>query len=1208
MGEPESNTLGILFRELALALKPLVETPTASNSETIHPFLELVLDSAGVALKKGIGTETIQSAVDAVNKVASAYQAIAPIIEREELPRLDEVPLLGKKVGEAFAALQELSDLRLPATAGGAVILELGNLGQLLAEYLIADFLEESHFTAFALLVQLGAIKLGDPYASEFEDRLTRFNLPIFIRFFTDPKSVPKTLFGWGDHDFQSDKLLAPLVFLIQSLGFPAVYGLPEENDAQVLGFNSTKSRKQFQVMIPLVRTGAEGASLQAGFAIVPLQGSSTASPGFGIVPYGVGETSRTENIGDEWGLDYQVAGNVTGRYGLVIRFNEAGILPLDGGQGSIEYDFRVLATILRKAADGKVVLFAQSDLGVVEAGRVGGTLGFRFKDGDVELIIELVVREAAIVLRSENGDGFLQKILPKEGIPVDFDLALGWSNTKGLYFRGGAGLEATLPVNIDLLGILKIPSVYLSLQAKNVDNVGGIEAIAATTVTVKLGPITATVEQMGLQATLSFPPKGGNLGVANLSLGFKPPKGVGLSIDAEAVVGEGYLFFDPQNEQYAGVLQLEIAKKLSVTAVGLLTTRMPDGSKGFSLLIIISIQFEPAIELGYGFTLSGLGGLVGINRTACTEVLRNGLRAGTLGSIMFPKDPVKNAPQIVSNLAAVFPPAEGRFLFGPMAILGWGGTPPLVKLELGIVLELPEPVRLIILGRLRVQLPNEKEHVVKLQLDALGVINFQTGEVALDAVLYDSSVGPFTVTGEMALRANFGAKPEFLLSVGGFHPGFQAPAGFPPLERVAIALSQKDKDDDTRLQLSAYFALTSNTIQFGAHIDLFAKLGDFSVTGQLGFDALIHMQPFGFIASFGAMMVVKAGTVVLFGIDVQMNLTGPSPWHAWGKATFTFLGFPAMVEFSVSTGEEAPPPLPPSEDVFTLLLAELQNPTNWSSQLPSGENPLVTFGSEPISPEKVTNTPLPKKVLIHPLAELQVSQRLVPLEKEIYKFGNTAPAGASKFTVTLSVGAGTAVSFEHVEDWFAPAQFEDKSDAEKLTAPSFELMQSGTRLKITGGYTCGTPVPTQIPTAKVEIAGRTPAALADVLPVTLDVLHSVASIGAAGKTSIRSTGSAKYRDPSRLTQGITLKPAAYRVVGEEEEPGVMESGEAPSSVLSSILSAATTVGQDTMAAMGDEPSLSYSAAREQLAQARGKNPKKRMWVVPDIGMKRGAG
>src|SRR5262249_36322992 len=157
----------------------------------------------------------------------------------------------------------------------------------------------------------------------------------------------------------------------------------------------------------------------------------------------------------------------------------------------------------------------------------------------------------------------------------------------------------------------------------------------------------------------------------------------------------------------------------------------------------------------------------------------------------------------------------------GPMVQMGWGTPKTVLTMDVGVVLELPAPVRLFILGRLRLLLPEESAPVIRLQLDALGAVDFESGDVALDAVLYDSQITQFAVTGDMALRANFGAAPYFVLAVGGFHPQFNAPRGFPALDRVAINLAA---GGDVRLRLDAYLALTSNTVQFGAHLDLYAK------------------------------------------------------------------------------------------------------------------------------------------------------------------------------------------------------------------------------------------------------------------------------------------------------------------------------------------------------------------------------------------------
>ena len=165
------------------------------------------------------------------------------------------------------------------------------------------------------------------------------------------------------------------------------------------------------------------------------------------------------------------------------------------------------------------------------------------------------------------------------------------------------------------------------------------------------LGPLQAVIEQIGLEATLSLPPGGdGNIGPVDFTLGFKPPKGAGLSLDVGVVKGGGYLFFDPDNGEYAGALELSLAEIVTVTAIGLITTKMPDGSQGFSLLLIITAEFGTGIQLGFAHAAGGRR-VAYLNRTMRLDALAEGVRTGALESVMFPTDVIANAPRIISDL-----------------------------------------------------------------------------------------------------------------------------------------------------------------------------------------------------------------------------------------------------------------------------------------------------------------------------------------------------------------------------------------------------------------------------------------------------------------------------------------------------------------------------------------------------------------------------
>ena len=175
--------------------------------------------------------------------------------------------------------------------------------------------------------------------------------------------------------------------------------------------------------------------------------------------------------------------------------------------------------------------------------------------------------------------------------------------------------------------------------------------------------------------ADLTFPGRDGNFGPLDLDVGFKPPNGIGLSLDGGGFKGGGFLYLDTPKGEYAGTLELSFQGIVDVRAVGILNTKLPDGQPGFSLLILISAEFTP-IQLSFGFTLIGVGGLIGLNRTILFDPLRAGVRDGSLNSVLFPRDVVANAPRIIGDLKRIFPPLDGRFLIGPMAKLGWGRRP----------------------------------------------------------------------------------------------------------------------------------------------------------------------------------------------------------------------------------------------------------------------------------------------------------------------------------------------------------------------------------------------------------------------------------------------------------------------------------------------------------------------------------------------------
>jgi hypothetical protein len=680
---------------------------------------------------------------------------------------------------------------------------------------------------------------------------------------------------------------------------------------------------------------------------------------------------------------------------------------------------------------------------GAFQIGAAGGFLFFDLTFLDANRVVALGVSklgagleidEAQINVSSDDSDSFLKKVLPKE-LQAPFDLAVAYREGDGLTIYGGApggGLELTFPLDLDLV-VLRIEELFLALRAQS----GTASLEAALTGRADLGPLHASVQRVGIKVTFAS---------GEAKLGFRAPDGIGLSIDAGPVGGGGFLFIDEPKGQYAGALQLKL-QTLSLTAIGLLNTKMPDGSPipgpgglpGFSLLVIIAVEFPP-IQLGFGFTLNGIGGILGLNRTINVEALRAGVRTRALDAMLFPPDPIANAAAVVRTLTTVFPVAPDRFVIGPMVRLGWG-TPPILTLDLAILIELPAPIRIAILGRIALALPQDAEEaVVSIHMDVVGIVDFDKGEVSIDAVLYDSLIAGFSLTGGMALRARWKNDPTFIVSIGGFHPSFQPPPGFPALDRIALSLAT---GDNPRLRFETYLAVTSNTVQFGAHIDLHAEAAGFAIDGNLSFDALIQFDPFGLMADMAGSFSVTHGGDTICSVGVEVHLTGPSPWHVWGHAHIQVLFLSATVGFDAHFGEEALPPPPPPVRVSDLLFAAIAEPANWSAQPPAGEGVVslrALLGSD--------------EILAHPLGALTFRQRTVPLELTLARYGSAQIDGATRFEIA-DVRCGTrtipAADREDVRDAFAPAQFLPLTDDEKLSRPSFEPFVSGVSLRFDG-------------------------------------------------------------------------------------------------------------------------------------------------------------
>jgi hypothetical protein len=635
--------------------------------------------------------------------------------------------------------------------------------------------------------------------------------------------------------------------------------------------------------------------------------------------------------------------------------------------------------------------------------------------------LVEFDLQESKLVLKVGD-DPFLGAVLG-DAIEVAMTFGLVADLAGGLRLKDGTGLKATIPLEKIPNSPVQIP--FLTFEMKKADDLNKIEVELSGSFQVAIGPFSGSIDRLGTLLKLD------DLlaGVTAPRFDLKPPSGAGLAIDVGIVKGGGFLLFDPDRGEYGGILDIRIAA-IGVKAIGLLSTKNPGG---WSLLLIITAQLPP-IQLGFGFTLTGIGGLLGVQHTVSIDVLSQGLASGSLDNFLFPQNPVANAPQIISQLRVIFPFKAGGFVIGPMMELGWG-TPSLVIARVGILIEASQ---IVFVGQVIVQLPplvDKSLAILRLQVDFAGGIVFDPLKIWFDGVLRDSRVVFISLTGQFAFRAIFGDKPSFLISAGGFHPRFtDLPPGLPsPFQRIGAELSI----GIVGMKFTGYFAVTSATVQGGSAMRVWGDVGIASFEGGFEFDAIIYVVPkFRFEVDLHVWAGVEVFGIDFASVDIYGLFAGPGRWHVVGRAEI-HTPWP-LPDFSFHVDETW------GEDRATTvrklqlaqeLKLEIEKPGNWSAQLAQAGDAFATFAKLPDAPG----------ILAHPNAVLQFVQKRMPLGKTLAKLGTDGIEGATAVAIgEIRFGTVLTTPDKKLDDNFSAAQFFKLNEDELFAKPSFERFEAG--------------------------------------------------------------------------------------------------------------------------------------------------------------------
>ena len=510
-------------------------------------------------------------------------------------------------------------------------------------------------------------------------------------------------------------------------------------------------------------------------------------------------------------------------------------------------------------------------------------------------------------------------------------------------------------------------------------------------------------------------------------------PRRLDVELDLPTVSGAGTLL-DQGGDRYAGALALRL-DPLSVSAFGLL--ELPADGRPLSFVVVMGATFPPpGIQVGFGFAVTGVGGVVAVNRRVDRDALLRSIVDGAAAALLFPADPVSAAPAIIPTLSALFPPAPGYVVVGPMLQLGWGGR--IVTASLALLTEVGTQVRIVVIGTLRVAIPDPAAPLIDLRATFFALVDPGEPSVVVVASLTGSRMVGIPLSGDLVLVVRGGADPTFVLSAGGFHPRFRVPRGVPPLRRIAMPLSPAPIE----LRAEAYVAITSNTVQFGARLELSARVAGCGLRGHLALDVLLQWHPhLYFVADLSAGIAITVAGQSLVGVQLELSLSGPTPWRARGRGSVDLFFFSVSFDFDEQWGLD--PPVPPAPiDVGDELRRALDPaaPDAWVVR-----DAAAGAGGVRLTP--AAERALGDGRLVHPWASLTARQGRVPLGVRIERFGRT-PVPPQTWDITgASLGGAPVALGREVREAFPPGQFLALSEDEQLARPAFEQLRAGHEL-----------------------------------------------------------------------------------------------------------------------------------------------------------------
>jgi hypothetical protein len=525
--------------------------------------------------------------------------------------------------------------------------------------------------------------------------------------------------------------------------------------------------------------------------------------------------------------------------------------------------------------------------------------------------------------------DDLLSQLLPADGLAIPVDAAFEWTLEHGFRFAGFG--EATSGVLVDAeapqrepprttaddfdeppnvaphevvtplnfrVGPLTFHERRLEVTTAADADAASINVSVTATVSLNVGPVRIAVSGLGVRGTLRLSTEFESVDdLIDWSVGLPIPTGLAVSVDTDAVSGGGFI---QRIESSTGVvtwrggLALRIGRRYDVTAWGVVQT---GGGRPYTLLVFLAVRFSPPIQLPFNFKLVAFGGLLALNRTMDVDALRDAAMAAEgmqLDPLLFPDRPEQRFLELLPAVERFFPPAPGHQVIGLMAEIEWRAETGTTfgRFRLALLGEL-EDLTFALYGSAKLGLPSvDDPHILRVRA-TLEVLydrrrQFLRCSVTLTEAVFCDLVH---LTGGAAALIRWGDRPDWAITLGGFHPFFRPfiPEGLREPPRLGAFWKPHDLIE---LSIRVYIARTTASLQFGfaGHLEAGASWGGLRADAEFNF--LVMVAP---VPRFEIDLSIRV-TVFLFGCDLisasfRGAITGPNPWRIGGSVYWEVCG-----------------------------------------------------------------------------------------------------------------------------------------------------------------------------------------------------------------------------------------------------------------------------------------------------------------------------